>query len=178
VQAQARGREQRWTPPRSPALVVSRSRGARARGPRGRAPGSAAAPADRRAASSRQGGLQEGLRVKAATSRAIYHRRRSRSHRGRILIEVVRKPGGYWRYAVGPTGRLLALTTGKNGSPVFGFEMNDDTPFSLIFPLFSPHFLPQAQGRHAERAHLERARAGYSERPPRNRPARRPGGSY
>jgi hypothetical protein len=42
---------------------------------------------------------------------------------------------GVWKYTVGSTGKLLALTQGTTGSPILRYQMKDDTPFSLIFPV-------------------------------------------
>lgn len=42
---------------------------------------------------------------------------------------------GSWKYTVGSTGKLIALTQGNQASPIFRFQMKDGTPFSLIFPV-------------------------------------------
>lgn len=42
---------------------------------------------------------------------------------------------GFWKYTVGSTGKLIALTQGNQASPIFRFQMKDGTPFSLIFPV-------------------------------------------
>jgi hypothetical protein len=52
------------------------------------------------------------------------------------LIPVIKPAGKHWRYTVGSTGRIISLTTGSRASPILRFEMKDDTPFSLIFPVF------------------------------------------
>jgi hypothetical protein len=44
-------------------------------------------------------------------------------------------PGLFWRYTVGSTGRLIALTQGDRASPIIRYVMRDGTPFSLIFPI-------------------------------------------
>lgn len=51
------------------------------------------------------------------------------------LIPVIKPSGKHWRYSVGSTGKLISLTTGSRASPILRFEMKDDTPFSLIFPV-------------------------------------------
>jgi len=51
------------------------------------------------------------------------------------LTPVIKPAGKFWRYSVGSKGNLIALTTGSRGSPIIRFEMKDDTPFSLIFPV-------------------------------------------
>jgi hypothetical protein len=53
------------------------------------------------------------------------------------LIDVIVKPGETpWRYTVGTTGKVIGLTLGRMASPILRFDMKDDTPFSLIFPVF------------------------------------------
>jgi hypothetical protein len=52
------------------------------------------------------------------------------------LIPVIKPAGKHWRYTVGSTGKIIGLTTGSRASPIIRFEMKDDTPFSLIFPVF------------------------------------------
>jgi hypothetical protein len=53
------------------------------------------------------------------------------------LIDVVLKPGETpWRYTVGTTGKVIGLTLGRMASPILRFDMKDDTPFSLIFPVY------------------------------------------
>lgn len=51
------------------------------------------------------------------------------------LATVENRPGKFWRYTVGSTGKVIALTQGDRGSPIFRFQMKDGTPFSLIFPV-------------------------------------------
>lgn len=45
------------------------------------------------------------------------------------------KPGEFWKYSVGPTGQLIALTQGDRGSPIIRYQMKNDTPFSVVFPI-------------------------------------------
>jgi hypothetical protein len=53
------------------------------------------------------------------------------------LYDFVWKPGrGRMRYTVGPTGQVIGLTLGRQAAPILRFEMKDDTPFSMIFPVF------------------------------------------
>jgi hypothetical protein len=53
------------------------------------------------------------------------------------LIDVLLKPGDTaWRYTVGTTGQVIGLTLGRIGAPILRFEKKDDTPFSLVFPVF------------------------------------------
>lgn len=42
---------------------------------------------------------------------------------------------GFWKYTVGSTGKLIALTQGDRGSPIFRFQRKGGPPFSLIFPV-------------------------------------------
>ncbi len=50
--------------------------------------------------------------------------------------ELARLDGpGYWRYAVGSTGKVLQLASGKRLSPILRLEMKDGTEFSLIYPV-------------------------------------------
>jgi hypothetical protein len=51
------------------------------------------------------------------------------------LRTVDNTPGKYWKYSVGSKGNLIALATGTTLSPILRYEMKDDTPFSLIFPV-------------------------------------------
>jgi hypothetical protein len=51
------------------------------------------------------------------------------------LASVENRPGKFWKYTVGSTGTLIALTQGDRGSPILRFQMKDGTPFSLIFPV-------------------------------------------
>jgi hypothetical protein len=50
------------------------------------------------------------------------------------LADLDLPPGKVWKYTVGSTGRLIALTQGSRGSPIFRYQRRDDTPFSLIIP--------------------------------------------
>jgi hypothetical protein len=52
------------------------------------------------------------------------------------LSAVIKPEGKHWRYTVGSTGKIISLTTGSRGAPILRFRMKDDTPFSLIFPVF------------------------------------------
>jgi hypothetical protein len=51
------------------------------------------------------------------------------------LAPVEPSPGKTWKYTVGSTGKLIALTRGDRGSPIFRYQMKNGTPFSLIFPV-------------------------------------------
>jgi hypothetical protein len=51
------------------------------------------------------------------------------------LADLYKAPGKRWGYMVGSKGTLVALTQGSRASPIFRFQMKDDTPFSQIFPV-------------------------------------------
>lgn len=51
------------------------------------------------------------------------------------LSPVETPPGKFWKYTVGSTGRVIALTQGKRASPILRYVMKDGTKFSLIFPV-------------------------------------------
>lgn len=51
------------------------------------------------------------------------------------LAAIETGPGKAWKYTVGSTGKLIALTRGDRGSPILRYKMKNGTPFSLIFPV-------------------------------------------
>lgn len=59
------------------------------------------------------------------------------SDRSLRLIDVLLKPGETpWRYTVGTTGQVIGLSLGRTAAPILRYEKKDDTPFSLVFPVF------------------------------------------
>ena len=51
------------------------------------------------------------------------------------LGSVEPQPGTTWKFSVGSTGKLIALTTGERGSSILRYGMKNGTPFSLVFPV-------------------------------------------
>jgi hypothetical protein len=51
------------------------------------------------------------------------------------LAKIDKNPGKFWKYAVGSKGNLIALGQGAQLSTLFRYQMKDDTPFSVIFPV-------------------------------------------